>query len=59
MINFIVYETKIKDNKLTFEYWDSFDEYDDAVKVTESNPNTIVVPFDTDDDDDPESYYKD
>lgn len=60
MIQFVVYQTKLKDNKLTFEFCSSYDEYDEAMKVANTCPNTIVIPFDDDDDDDdPETYFID
>lgn len=59
MIQFVVYQTKIKDNKLTFEFWDSYDEYDVAMQVAGEGSNMVVIPFDDDDDDDPETYYED
>ena len=59
MIIFVVYETKLIDNKLTFEFLDSFDQYDDAKEEAESGPNRVVIPFDDDDEDNPETYFQD
>ena len=58
MIIFVVYKTVIVDSKLTFQFMDSFEQYDDAKEAAESEPNTIVIPFD-DDDGDEETYYED
>ena len=58
MIIFVVYTTEIVDNKLKFNFMDSYEQYDDAVSVAESIQNAIVVPFD-DDDNDEESYFED
>jgi hypothetical protein len=53
MIKFVVYETKIKDNKLTFEFYGSYDEYYEAeVAIAESNidPSSMtIMPYDDDD----------
>ena len=51
MIKFIVYQTKLLDNKLTFELWDSYDEYDTAMEIAETYPNMVVMPFDDEDPD--------
>ena len=60
MIIFVVYQTKIVDNKLTFDFWESFDSYDDAKELAESQPNCIICPFDDDDEyDNPETYFQD
>ena len=59
MISFVVYQTKIVNNKLTFEYCTQYDEYDDAVKAAESSNDLIVIPFDDDDGDNPETYFQD
>ena len=59
MIIFVVYKTRIQDNKLTFEFWSSYDSYDDAKEMAESEKDMIIVPFDEDDWDDPETYFDD
>ena len=59
MIMFIIYQTKLVDNKLTFEYFGASEEYDTAMKIAESGKNMIVIPFDSDDEEDPVTYYQD
>ena len=59
MISFVVYQTKLIDNKLTFEYCASYDEYDEALEVANTSNDLIVIPFDDEDEDDAETYYKD
>ena len=61
MIMFVVYETKIVDSKLTFEFLEWFPSYDDAKEEAESAPHRIVMPFDDDglDNDNPETYFND
>lgn len=56
MIQFVVYQTKISNNKLTFEFYGSYDEYYEAeVAITESmlDPSTMTI-MSYDDDDDEE-----
>ena len=54
---FVVYETKIVNEKLTFEFIDWFEQFDDAKEVAESAANRVVIPFDDDDGDNPETFF--
>ena len=58
MIIFVVYETKLIDSKLTFQFLESFEQYDDAKDMAEAGPHRVVIPFDDDDtEDDPLTYF--
>lgn len=51
MIKFVVYQTKINTGKLTFEFFDVFDTYDEAMLIVNKDPTTLVaMPFEEDED---------